>query len=238
MITLYGSGPAYGVNDLSPFVVKAATYLRLAGVAYTQKAGDPRKAPKRKIPFLRDGDAVVCDSSAIIDHVRARHRDLDEGLGAHEKAVATAVKAMFEEHYYFCIMHQRWQDPRGWAVQEPTFQAHFRRGGQVPGFVIPFVVRQIRKQALGMLQAQGTGRHAVAEVEAIAKSHLDAASELMGDRAYFLGDEPRSIDATVWAFLACTSGFTGESGITAHLASKKNLTAYVDRVRERHWKDG
>lgn len=236
MITLYGSGPAYGVNDLSPFVVKAATYLRLANIPYEQKPGDPRKAPKGKIPYLRDGDVTVCDSSAIVDHLRAKHRDLDEGMPARERAVATAVKAMFEEHYYFCVMYQRWKDPRGWAVQEGVFQDFFRKAGVVPGFMVPFVVRQIRGQSFKMLHAQGTGRHTVAEMEAIAKSHLDAASELMGDHEYFFGESPRSLDATVWAFLACTAGFPGESGITAHLATKKNLTAYVDRVRERHWK--
>jgi glutathione S-transferase len=238
MVTLYGSGPAYGVNDLSPFVVKVAAYCHLAGIEYTQKPGNPRTAPKNKIPYLRDGDTVVCDSSAIIDHLRAKHRDLDEGLTAREKAIATAVKAMFEEHYYFCIMYQRWQDERGWAVQEPTFQAHFRRGGPVPGIAIPFVVRMIRTQAKKMLHAQGTGRHTVEEVEAIAKTHLDAVSELLGDGDYFFGAAPRSLDATVWAFLACTTGFTSDNGVRAHLAGKKNLAAYVDRIRERHWKEG
>ena len=237
MITLYGSSPAYGVNDLSPFVVKVAAYCRLAGIDYTQKPGDPRKAPKGKMPFIRDGELSLCDSTTIVDHLRAKHRDLDEGLPARDKAIATAVKAMFEEHYYFCIMYQRWQDERGWAVQEPTFQAHFRRGGPVPGFAVPFVVRMVRTQAKKMLHAQGTGRHSVDEMEAIAKTHLDAASELLGESEYFLGPAPRSIDATVWAFLACTPGFTGDNGIGAHLATKKNLTDYVDRIRSRHWKD-
>lgn len=235
MITLYGSGPAYGVNDLSPFVVKAATYLRLAGIEYRQKPGNPRTAPKQKIPYLRDGDVVVCDSSAIIDHLRAKHRDLDEGLTARDRATATAVKAMFEEHYYFCIMYQRWQDERGWAVQREGFQASLRSVGAVPSLLLPLVVRQVRGVAMKMLRAQGTGRHSVAEMEAIACSHIDAAAELMGDRPYFLGDGPRSIDATVWAFLACTTGFPVKTSLHERIASKPNLTAYIERVRSRFW---
>ena len=237
MITLYGSGPAYGVNDLSPFVVKVATYCRLADIEYTQKSGDPRKAPKGKIPFLRDGDTTVCDSSAIVEHLRAKHRDLDVGLGARERAVATALKGMFEEHTYFCVMYLRWQDPRGWVVQEKTFQDFFRSAGVVPGIAVPFVVRMVRKQALKMLHGQGTGRHSVEEVEAIVKSHLDAASELLGDNDYLFGSEARVIDATMWAFLACLRGFPVETSASAHLAARKNLVAYIDRIRARHWRD-
>lgn len=238
MVTLYGSGPAYGVSDLSPFVVKVATYLRLAGLPYEQRAADPRKAPKKKIPYLRDGDLVVSDSSAIVGHLGARHRDLDVGMSARERAVATAVKAMLEEHYYFCIMYQRWQDDRGWGVHEGVFASHLRTATPVPGLLVPLVVRQVRKQALRALDAQGTGRHAVAEVEALARAHLDAVAELMGDGDYFFGAAPRSLDATVWAFLACTSGFTAESGLTDHLRAMPKLVAYVDRVRARCWRDG
>ena len=54
---------------------------------------------------------------------------------------------------------------------------------------------------------------------------------------FLFGSEARSIDATMWAFLACLRGFPVETSASAHLAARKNLVAYIDRIRARHWRD-
>lgn len=236
MPTLYGFSPGLGLVDMSPFVVKAATWCRLAGVEYELKPGDPRKAPKGKLPYLKDDDGtVVADSSAIIARLSAKHRDLDAGLSPRDRATATAFKAMIEEHLYFTSMYLRWQDDRGWEVFAPTLRERLAAGG-VPGFAAGFVANQVRKQVRKTLHAQGTGRHPVEQVEDTAIAHLDAISEYLGDREYFLGDVPRTIDATVWAFLYMTHDGPFETRVKAHLKATPNLVAYVERVRERFWK--
>ena len=42
MITLYGFSAAFGLPDLSPFVLKTATALRMLGLKYESQPGDPR----------------------------------------------------------------------------------------------------------------------------------------------------------------------------------------------------
>ena len=60
MITLYGFGPAMGLPELSPFVTKAHILLKMAGLPYETVTtfGGFRKAPKVKIPYIRDEGAV------------------------------------------------------------------------------------------------------------------------------------------------------------------------------------
>ncbi len=234
--TLYGFAPALGLIDLSPFVAKVATWCRLAGVEYTLARGDSRKAPKSKLPYLDDDGQRIADSSAIIAHLSRKHRDLDEGLDARDRAVATAFKGMVEEHLYFTSMYLRWQDDRGWAVFGPNLREYLRRDGGVPGFATGLVSGMVRKQVIRSLYGQGTGRHSVAEVEALGIGHLDALSSYLGDREYLLGDVPRSIDATVWAFLYGIHDGPFETGVKAHLKRLPNLVAYVERIRERFWK--
>ena len=72
MLTVYKFGPAWGTPDISPFVVKLETYLRLAGIPYDTKPGDPRKAPKRKIPYIVDDGTVVGDSRFIVEHLETK----------------------------------------------------------------------------------------------------------------------------------------------------------------------
>lgn len=235
MITLHGFSPAYGLPDLSPFVLKAATYFRMAGIPYRSVSGDPRKAPKGKLPFIEDDGQKVADSSFIVDHCRRKHKDLDAGLGAHEKAVGRAVQSMLESDFYFVMVTLRWIDDRGWAVMGPTLQGFMKQGG-VPGFLSGVVAGQVRKQVAKAAHAQGTGRHSYAEVEAMGVGHWDSVAELLGDKSYFFGDAPRSIDATIFGFLWPMLDAPFEGPIKEAIKAHKNLVAYRDRMRDAYWK--
>ncbi|WP_199731090.1 hypothetical protein [Aquitalea sp. FJL05] len=46
MITLYVFGPAFGLPDASPFVLKAEMLLKLSGLPYRKLRGSMRRAPK------------------------------------------------------------------------------------------------------------------------------------------------------------------------------------------------
>ena len=54
MIELYKFGPAFGLRETGPFVLKTMSYMRLAGIEFTEHVEtDPRKAPKKKNPLYR-----------------------------------------------------------------------------------------------------------------------------------------------------------------------------------------
>lgn len=65
----------------------------------------------------------------------------------------------------------------------------------------------------------------------------DALALLLGDKPFFLGDQPRTVDCTIHAFLEATLGFPVDSALKRHIASKPALIAYRQRIRERWWKD-
>ena len=73
-IRLYGFGTLSPLLDLSPFVAKLEAYLHLAGVEFEKRAGDIRKAPRGKLPFIRHGEEVVTDSQGVIDYLREENR--------------------------------------------------------------------------------------------------------------------------------------------------------------------
>ena len=69
MITLYGFGPAFGLPDPSPFVIKVEVLLKMAGLEFRTDANGFRKAPKRKLPYIDDGGTIVADSTFIRWHI-------------------------------------------------------------------------------------------------------------------------------------------------------------------------
>ena len=236
MIKVYGFGESFGLPDPSPFVVKVANYLRMIGVPYEMLAGDARKAPKGKLPYISDGGQVVADSSFIIDYLRKTYKDLDVGMSAHDRAIATSCKSMLEEHLYFVMVTQRWKEDRGYDILKQRFAATMKNAG-VPGFLIPTVSGFVRKQVIKAVNAQGMGRHTPEEIEDIAVSLLDALSELLGDHPYFLGDTPRSIDATVFAWLWLIIDAPYEGRVKQHACSKANLVRYNTHMKQTYWKD-
>lgn len=111
MIKLHTFGPAFGLPDGSPFVVKAHLLLRMAGLDYEAVRSDPRKAAKGKLPFIDDDGTVVSDSGFIRRHIEAtRGFDFDKGLTAADKGRVYAIEKMLEDHVYWLAMHDRWVD--------------------------------------------------------------------------------------------------------------------------------
>jgi glutathione S-transferase len=60
-------------------------------------------------------------------------------------------------------------------------------------------------------------------------------SQQLGDKAFFLGDAPRTIDATVYAFLLALLVAPFGCGARDYANGCANLTAYVDRVRQAYF---
>jgi glutathione S-transferase len=237
MITVHKFASAWGQPDLSPFVVKLETYLRMAGIDYKGVPGDVRKAPKKKLPYIDHDGRLLGDSSFIIEYLKATFGDtLDRGLGATERAVATSFQAMLEEQLYFVILYERWQDDRGWETYSPVLRDVLGAAG-IPVPLRRLIASAVRRQIVKMLHAQGTGRHARAEIDVIGTRIVQSVSDWMGARPVFLGDHPTTVDATVYAFLTAIMDTPVASAVKTHAEGLANLRSYVDRVKANYWSE-
>jgi glutathione S-transferase len=224
--------PVWGLPDFSPFCFKAEVYLKLASIPYTTELGDSRKTPKQKLPVIRDGARTIADSSAIIEHLeRTRSTPLDVHLTAQQRAIATAVRSMLEEHLYFVIVYQRWKEDHNWAIYKSVFIELIGKLG-VPGFVRGLVLGQVRKQMVGSLKAQGVGRHSPEEIRATGKRILESVSELCVG-PFFFGEQPSSLDATVYAFVASIAGGPFEGPLEDYARNDPKLSRYCAHMKAR-----
>lgn len=204
MITLYQFGTFYNLPDPSPFCLKVDAFLRLAKLPFETKAGmeHMRKAPKGKLPYIDDGSNRVPDSEFIIQHLKNSHADTinqhlcDAQLTDEQLAIAHACTKMLDENLYWCLVSSRWSDDKGWAIVKELFF------GTAPWPVRTLVAPLIRRSVIKNLKGQGIGRHSAEEQLKIAGKDLKALSTLLGDKPYFFGDTPSSLDATAYGFLA------------------------------------
>jgi glutathione S-transferase len=231
MITLFQFDSAFGLPNASPFCMKVETYLRMVRLDYQ---APPRvnimMAPKGKMPWIEDDGRVIADSGFIIDYLKNRYGDpLDANLTPEARAVALAFRRLLEENLYWAVLHARWFTPKGWALTRSAFF------GSLPPLardVAPVVARRgIRKEIWG----HGMGRHSKEEIEAIGKADLTALADFLGEKRYCMGEEPTSLDASAYAFLANLLWAPLETPLKAHAKKYRQLESYCERMKVRYY---
>jgi len=232
MLILYQFERTWGNPNLSHFCCKTETYLRMAGIEYAIKTTLPLFAPKGKLPYIKDEDVKLADSRFIIRHLKDKYKDLDEGLNAAEAALSLAMQRLVEEHLFWATMYTRWQyTDANWQVNK---KAIFD--------VLPPAIRDVaaviyRYRIQRQIYGHGMGRHKPEEIFELGMQDIDALSACLGDKKYFLGDKPTTLDASAFGFLINTFGCPIESPLKEYGLSKENLRNYIDRIKTQYYSD-
>jgi glutathione S-transferase len=233
MIKLYQFEPAFGLPNASPFCMKLETYLRMAALPFEippPAMRDLGKAPKGKMPYIDDNGKILADTTFIIDYLKSTYGDkLDGWLSAEQKAIALAFQRLIEENLYWAVVHTRWAEPEGWTKTKAAFF------DKMPVPLKWFVPSLARRGLIKEMHGHGMGRHAEQEIHAIGKRDITALADFLGNKPYFLGSEPCSLDATAYAFLANLVWPPVESALKQHAKQYPQLEAYCQRMRSRYY---
>ncbi len=236
MLTVYAFGPGFGLPDTSPYVVKLETWLRMARVPYRSERGDLRKAPKKKLPYVADGNRLIADSGHIIEYLEEKHNDplTEKNLSKQDRALSQALKSLFEADLYFIVVYLRWWNDDDFEIMKVPLASIIAAAG-VPKFAVPAIVALARRNARNNIEAQGTGRHAREEVYAMGRTLVESAAELLGDKKFFLGDAPIKIDASAYGMLATLMADPFDNSVKACAKGRQNLVDYCERIRTAYW---
>ncbi|VVE76228.1 glutathione S-transferase [Pandoraea captiosa] len=232
MLTLYTFGPAFGLPDASPFVVKAEMLLKLAGLTYRTDRGGFRRAPKGKLPFIDDEGEIVPDSTLIRLHIERKYGvDFDAGLTAEQRGAAWMFEKALEDHFYWHVVQARWCDDGNFARGPASF---FK---SIPWPVRPVAQRVIRRKIRNTLHGQGTGRYRPPEQQQLLARGTQSAAQLLGDKPYFFGDKPCGADATAFGFISGALTPSFDHALRDEIEKHVNLTEYVARLRREFFPD-
>lgn len=232
MITLYQFQPALGTHNPSPFCLKLETYLRMANLPYeVADHADVRKAPKKKLPYIMDGDRTIADSSFIVDYLKQTYGDpLDQDLSLPEQGISLAFRRLMEENLYWVALYSRWAEDENWNVIREVFFS------DLPPVLRAVVPTLVRRDTMKKLDSQGMGRHSREEIYEIGKKDVKALSDFLGGKPFLLGDRPTSLDATGYGFLANLFRVELPSVLADYARQFDNLSEYCDRMENQFWR--
>jgi len=219
-----------GLPDVSSFVTKLETALRLGGLAYERvEVGNPAQGPKGKLPFVElENGEVIGDSTLILERLKETHGlDLDDGLNPREKAISHAVQRMIEERLYWVLVYSRWIEPvNQWFERDLFF-------GQVPVLIRPIIYRSAVKTVTTALHHHGLGRHSREEIYALGTADIDALATLLADQPFLFGEAPSLVDATAFAILVNIVTPAVESPLKQAVKAYDTLLHYTARMMDR-----
>jgi glutathione S-transferase len=229
MITLFNFGPAFGLPDPSPFVMKTEILLKLANRPYRTNNSGFLAAPKGKLPYIDDDGELIADSTFIRWHIEKKYAvDFDVGLTTEQRAIAWAFEKMSEDHLYWALLDARWMDHVNFAKgPKPVF---FR---SLPAPMRPLVSALVQRKMRKALYSHGMGRHSRAEIVRLATCSIDAIADYLGSKPFFLGAEPSAVDAAIFAFAAGTLCPHFDSPLRSAAERHDNLRRYVGRMTKR-----
>jgi len=232
MITLYTFGPGLGLPDPSPFVMKAEMLLKIAGLPHQIDSKGFSKAPKGKLPYIDDDGERIADSTFIRWHLEKKYKiDFDRGLSEEQRAIAWAFEKTAEDSLYWAMLDSRWMDDANFDKGPRAFF----RGAPAP--IRPLIIAMVRRKVRQALRAHGMGRHAPAEITALATQSIDAVAAYLGQKAFFMGGEPVGVDATIFSFVAGALCPAFETPIRTAAERHDNLKRYVGRMTARFYPD-
>jgi glutathione S-transferase len=227
MLTLYSYPGLFGLADNNAFGLKVFAVLRLAGLSFRHEhIIDAQMAPHGQLPYIEDGDTVLGDSTAIIDHlVRNRGVNLDAGLTEAQHMQGFGINRVLDD-LYWPMSYSRWKDDRYW----PRFRQAML--DQVPS-VTGDELDGARSYNFERYRYHGIGRFAPDEAYQRGLDDLRFIADAVLGGPFVFGDRPTSTDASIYAFVANILFFPIDTPLRDYVISQPHLEQHCRRVHER-----
>ena len=227
MLKLVTYPAAFGQLSASPFCVKAAYLLNASGMEWEREdTADPRKAPYGKLPVLETPEGRVPDSDNIRAYLEQKGAQFDRRLSELDKSNARAFIRMAEEHIYFHLVLDRWENDAVWPLVRDTY---FR---EIPRPLRGIVTGRIRRNVLTGLKQQGLGRLSHKDRSSKLETDLEAITTRLWHGKFLFGDRPSAADASVGPMLAAGVAIPVQTPLRDLIAQNDVLMRYIEQVQK------
>jgi glutathione S-transferase len=224
VITLYSYPELFGVADNNGYGLKVFAFLKLANVPFThQHTFDASSAPRRQLPYIVDDGEIIGDSEAIIAHLTRKYRlTMDYALTAAQRDTRHLVMRLLDD-LYWVMSYSRWKDDAFW----PSFRDALRR--EHPSLTEEGL-RAAQDFNAQRYYYQGIGRYEPAAAYARGIADLQVLAHLLSASDYVFGQNPTSVDAAIYGFIANILFYPIDTPLRQFVMSHPNLVRHCNAI--------
>jgi len=242
VVYLFQFSRTANIPSPSPFCLKVETWLRMAGIKYENVDHKLKfRSNKGQLPFVELNGEEIADSAVIIKEVgRNFNTDLDSHLSSEQRNVAHASITMLENHFHWVDVWWRTKNPdamlQGYKIDLQNFV-----GSKLPASILKLVYRfTFKRRGLKKVRATGIGVHSPEEIIQMGKDDLQVLTDMLGDKPFFFGEEPTSLDVVCFSHIAQLAAVDKE---VVHplrdwlLENGQNLVQHFEKMKEKYYPD-
>jgi len=217
--------------NLSPFCLKVETWLRINNIPYEVVPSWTMRSKEGLLPFVELNGEHIADSQLILFKL-SKHFNKEDKLPKEKLAIARAVDRMIEGSLLFALICYK-------VVENTAKFIHPSVSGvPIPEFVTNLAAPFIHGQMKGRLRAQGIYKHDRADILEIQRRDLQALSDILGNYKFVMGDEPTTVDCTVFGNLATCYYLPYDQPMKALLQKEfTNVRDLLERIKTRFFSD-
>lgn len=230
------------VESFEPESLAILTYTKLAKVPVTVASSClPWKTPSGQYPVLKHGNTVIHDQD-IFKYFKSQGYGLDDSLTTKQVAETFAYRTLVQDALQKAILYCRWLDTdnysnftRKWYSSKLSFPLTI---------FLPYMKHRSIQSKLDNEHTPDLTPDAFHNlILAGARECLNTLSIALGEKMYFFGDKPTSLDAVVYGYLDNLIQYKlpGNNSLQGHVYCCDNLLQFCKRIRNQfypHCKQG
>ncbi|XP_077989204.1 metaxin-1-like [Glandiceps talaboti] len=222
----------WGLPSVDTNCLIVMTYAKFAGAPIKMKrTNNPWWSQTGELPVFRSDGKVLHEPKNIIKFLNESHCNPDQDVPKKEHISTLAYASLLEERLLPALLHTFWVDSRNYVEFTRTWYA------KAMSFPFSFFIPgQLHKKAVTRLESSRGGKHIEEEeMEGLiykdAKECLNLLSAKLGDKDYFYGDTPTSVDAYIFGYIAPLYKIPfPNSRLQVHLKGCQNLCSFCNRI--------
>ncbi|XP_022171231.1 failed axon connections [Myzus persicae] len=242
VVYLYQFSRTPVIPSMSPYCLKVETWLRLAGLKYENVDHKMKhRSKKGQLPFIELNGEEIADSTLIIKELSQKFgKDIDAALSQDQRNISHAMVSMIENKLVWVITWWKTKTPEN-VIKGYKVNLQHALGTWVPNGVLNFLFKHsYSRKGLKKVKAQGIGVHKPEEILEFGQNDLKVLSDVLGDKLYFFGNEPSTLDVVAFANLAQLFFLDKdvECPLRDYLVDNfGNLVEHTNRIKERCFPD-
>ncbi|KAE9548727.1 hypothetical protein FO519_008064 [Halicephalobus sp. NKZ332] len=225
IVYLFQFSRRHGLPNICPYCIKVETFLRTHKIQYEFIEGNFQRSQKGLLPFIELNGEQIADSEFIIEHL-SKHFNIKDKSPKDVAGAGRAISRMFDTE--ISQIHIKFKQ------KEPEFLKTML-AGIIPGFLIPIFIPIA--QWIMYRKLKGYAAFSESELKQLYRRNLQAASDILGERKFFGGDETNLADCSVFAHLVNVYYFPCPNDLKLVIDEFPNLKRLINTIVRDYFSD-
>ncbi|XP_076068140.1 metaxin-1 isoform X2 [Oratosquilla oratoria] len=228
--------PAFKCWSLMEEIHGSQAYVKFAGAPVSVvKKTNPFRTPKGQLPVFCCTDGPLTNFSEVTSFLRKQNYSCDYELSPKQCSEVVAYEHLLKEKLYPAIMYLWWVEPKsyydvihGWFFQNIPFPFKLWYPGSFHKKNVD-LINSLFDESDNMELVE-------TELHKQAQECLTALSNRLGDKEYFFGKTPSTLDALVFSYLILLLKVDVKVPVLQnHIKACPNLSRYVSKILQRYF---